>query len=253
MPLDLSGLDSHEFNFAFPLRWEALENDVVKLVPFVSRTHGELFWSKFSPDREVLMQWMPWSPPTTLELFLALLEHTFPAADSTSIVMSVVDKSQPDDPGVLGGALAGLIGLANTNADNLCTEVGPVLTLRAYQRTHVTANAVGILLRYCLNLPSDAEAPGLGLRRVAWTTSPMNVGSQRTAERMGFVKEGVSRWKWVVPREKEAGVNTPRPGDPDRRPGRDSINYAICWDDWERDAKDVVKERMASSLQRSNA
>lgn len=236
--------------FSFPLRWDALENEVVKLIPFISRDHGNLLWSKFEPDREGIMRWLPFAAPSTLDKFLTFVESLNSFKDKNAIAFAIVDKTRPDEGG-FGGGLAGLLGLLNTSEEHLRTEVAPVLTLPAYQGTHVTANAVGLLLRYCLNLPSDREVPGLGLRRVAWTTSPLNIGSQKTAEKLGFVKEGMSRWKWIMPMEKQSLGNLPHPEATDRRPGRDSVDYAICWDDWEGGVREVVEERMASTRQRS--
>lgn len=108
-----------------------------------------------------------------------------------------------DAPGV-GGAHAALLGLVQTSAEDLRTEIAPVMTLmtlRAYQRTHVTTNAFGLLRPF--NLPSDPEAPGLSLRRMVWTASPGNQASAQTAERIGFTREGVLRWVSVLTEGRE--------------------------------------------------
>lgn len=242
-PNDVYGPDPYDINFIFPLRWEALENDVVKLTPFVPRSHGALYWSKFAPDRIELTRHLPWAH-TTLEAFLACVEKDF-RSDPNYVLLAVVDKTRAEEAPGLGGAIAGLIGFVETSKDNLRTEVGPVLTLRAYQRTHVTANAAGLLLHYAFGLPSDSLAPGLGLRRVQWTVFPGNEASARTAKGLGFKEEGVMRWKWILPEIKEG--KEPRAEDPVRGKGRDTIMFAICWDDWENAVDSIVKQRMAKS------
>ncbi|PFH45122.1 hypothetical protein AMATHDRAFT_71982 [Amanita thiersii Skay4041] len=55
------------------------------------------------------------------------------------------------------------------------------MILSPFQRTRVTSNAVGLLLPYCLDVPS---AEGLGLRRVVWQASVLNSKSVKVANRM---------------------------------------------------------------------
>ncbi|KAK0221352.1 hypothetical protein IW262DRAFT_1373079 [Armillaria fumosa] len=57
------------------------------------------------------------------------------------------------------------------------------MILPAFQRTHATSNAVGILLNCALNLPADG---GLGLRRVVWIAGASNAPSVGTATRTGW-------------------------------------------------------------------
>jgi RimJ/RimL family protein N-acetyltransferase len=105
----------------------------------------------------------------------------------------------------LGGAMAGMMSYMTTSKANWVrvrrrmpyspvltrflsqsTEIGFVITLKSAQRTHVTSNAVGMLMKYALNLPSDPTFPGLGLRRVQWTCDSGNKPSLTTAKRLGF-------------------------------------------------------------------
>ena len=117
------------------------------------------------------------------------------------------------------------------------------MTLPAFQRTHVTGNAIGLLLHYCLELPASSVGskdapnqpfgPGLGLRRVQWTSNAENSKSRRAAERMGFRFEGTLRWIMVL----EEGKLGPAPSEERAKlckgPGRHSHMLSICWDDWE--------------------
>lgn len=131
-----------------------------------------------------------------------------------------------------------MAGLLSTDVENQCTEIGFIMTLPAFQRTHVTTNAVGLLLHYCLEMPTadgiqQKYGPGLGLRRVQWQCHAENTPSRRHAERIGMKLEGVIRWQRVL----EAGkVGHEVPEDRKRlcaKVGRHSYMLAMCWDDWE--------------------
>ena len=142
-------------------------------------------------------------------------------------------------------ALAGLIGLLNSSPTNLAIEIGFIMILPSFQRTHVTSNAVGLLLHYALDLPVDG---GLGLRRAVWQANALNEASVRSAERMGFKLEAVLRWDRVLPIGKDDAGN--KKGDRDGDPragyvGRDTAMLSICWDDWESGGKERVDAIMA--------
>jgi RimJ/RimL family protein N-acetyltransferase len=157
------------------------------------------------------------------------------------VLFAVLNKCV-SNPGVLSEELAGIIGFLETSAANLCTEIGFVITFPRFQRTHITSNAIGLLLHFALDLPA---AGGLGLRRVAWKANAANAQSVRTAERMGFRKEGVVRWERALPKGKTAGGNAisgeRASGDPKREClGRDTVLLSLCWDDWEEGGQEAV-------------
>ncbi|KAJ7303767.1 acyl-CoA N-acyltransferase [Mycena albidolilacea] len=224
----------HDVNFCFPVP-PNLQNDRVKLVPFFPSEHADAFFAAAGAHPE---------------LFTYL---TFGAQDFVTTVIE--QRIQPDrgtvlfavfDTSVAGAApqLAGTIGLLDTSAANLSTEVGFVITLPRFQRTHVTSNAAGLLLQWALETP---EAGGLGLRRVAWKANVHNAGSVRVAERLGFRREGVLRWDRVIPAGRTKGGNGGgvRGGDP--RPdylSRDTLLLGLCWDDWESGARESVNKIM---------
>jgi RimJ/RimL family protein N-acetyltransferase len=118
------------------------------------------------------------------------------------------------------------------------------MILPSFQRTHVTSNAVGLLLHYALDLPVDG---GLGLRRAVWQANVFNEASVRSAERMGFKLEAVLRWDRVLPIDKDDARNKKgeRNGDPRAGcVGRDTAMLSICWDDWESGGKEHVDSIM---------
>jgi RimJ/RimL family protein N-acetyltransferase len=178
------------------------------------------------------------APFATAQDFVSAIMEIQP--DRGVALFAVLDTSSP-------GAvpqLAGMIGLLATSPTNLSTEIGFVITLPRFQRTHVTSNAVGLLLRWTLEVPAEG---GLGLRRVAWRANVHNARSVRAAERLGFRREGVFRWDTVLPAEKIEGGNRGgiRAGDPKPRSlGRDTVFLSLCWDDWEAGARESVNEVM---------
>ncbi|PBK84154.1 hypothetical protein ARMGADRAFT_1000386 [Armillaria gallica] len=156
---------------------------------------------------------------------------------------AVYDKSKSDHP------YAGIITYINSSAEDLVTEIGFVMILPAFQRTHVTSHAVGILMYYALNLPADG---GLGLRRVVWTASALNAPSVGAAKRMGFQMEGVMRWARVWPEAKIRGSGGVRVRKEDPRAeefayGRNVAVLSVCWDDWEAGTKEQVNVVMAGT------
>jgi RimJ/RimL family protein N-acetyltransferase len=221
---------SYDINFAFTLP-TTLETSRVKLIPFIPSQHAERFFE--STKGHDLFRLIPFSC-TTWEEFLGFVELL--RGDSSCVLLLVIDKTKVDPTDHnLGGSMAGMIGLVHHSKQNLSTEIGPVLILPPFQRTHVCTNAVGIMMRYCLELPS---AGGLGFRRVQWTANLMNLASVKVAERMGFVREGTLRWSWVLPEGKEGKKS--REGDPVSGLGRDSVLLAVCWDDWEGGVREHV-------------
>ena len=172
------------------------------------------------------------SPGNTLfAIFDKTKRNTSIIGDGTR---TVPEEEQPDE------ALAGLIALLYSSSTNLVTEIGGVMILPPFQRTHISSNATGLLLQYALNLPSQSP-PGLGLRRVVWQANVLNKSSVHLAERMGFRLEGVLRWERVLPPGKQEVGQTPREGDPRRDyVGRDTALLALCWDDWENGGREKV-------------
>ncbi|KAJ7707711.1 acyl-CoA N-acyltransferase [Mycena rosella] len=216
----------YDVNFNHPLPPSRLQTSRVLLQPFLPLVHGDEFYSKLAAHPEITR----FLPITTLTP--ASIEQNF-RADPTSILFAVIDKTKGEQ-----GAFAGVISLIHTSALNLSTEIACVICFPEFQRTFVNSNAVGILMRYCLDLPKDG---GLGFRRVQWTANPVNSASVRAAERMGMKREGVLRWTWVLPEGKEGKTAGEGRGE---GVGRDSVLFAICWDDWENGGREHVEQVM---------
>ncbi|KAI6021526.1 hypothetical protein BKA83DRAFT_4283209, partial [Pisolithus microcarpus] len=151
------GPEPYDVNFVFRVP-PVLFSAKVRLVPFVPRVHAAAYFDGVR-GYESMYQHMPVALEHPLDL-LRLTEDF--RRNTSSILFAIIDTTR---------SIAGLIGLLDTNVDHLVTEIGPVI------RTHVGSHAVGLLLKYTLELPPA----GLGLRRV-------------------LVFEGVSRWKLTLPK-----------------------------------------------------
>ncbi|KAF5367450.1 hypothetical protein D9758_003650 [Tetrapyrgos nigripes] len=241
-------------NFCFPIP-DALENDRIKIVPFISTSlyqpseHLDHV-SSFVQDQS-LWQYLPFGPFSTPSDFISQFYEKRVRANKGEILFVILDKTFPKVPknGEEGAntlfQVAGLIGYLNSNAWDLVTEIGFVVVFPKFQRTHVASNAVGLLLRYAFDLSEDG---GLGLRRVQWSANVKNEASIRLAERMGLKVEAVMRWARVLKPEKAVGSNggSVRRGDPRAEcPGRDTALLATYWDDWENGLREKVDAVMA--------
>jgi RimJ/RimL family protein N-acetyltransferase len=189
---------------------------------------------------------MPSGPFSTLSEFLSQFLHKTSLPDPSFVTYAIIDKTRPHSPSDPEGELAGMMSFMDTSPVHLSTEIGYVVVLPNYQRTHVTTNAIGLMLQYALD---SEEKGGLGLRRVQWKANERNEGSIKAAERLGFRREGLLRWHFVFrdgERKGKAGNGRALPrGSYKGDLGRDTVVLGICWDDWEEGAKEVVERVMA--------
>ncbi|EGX50054.1 hypothetical protein AOL_s00076g405 [Orbilia oligospora ATCC 24927] len=238
-------------NFCIPTVLREVSNERVKLIPFNPALHTAEFIKRVQDSPEVWTHG-PVGPFESAENFDTDFIDKIVRPKTDMLLYAVIDRCKPPTLADKDGALAGLIAYLGTSPANLCTEIGFVVTLPQFQRTHVTSNAVGLLLKLALDSPNEG---GLGFRRVQWMTSSVNHPSIKTAEKMGFTKEGVIRWDRLYP----GGANTGKesngkPLDVDgkvghmngRDLGRDSVMFSMCWDDWYLSGmREHVNERMA--------
>jgi RimJ/RimL family protein N-acetyltransferase len=227
------GTDPYDINWILPLHEATLQSKRVKLTPFIPALHAKEYAEQSAAHPE-LHRWIPMQLSSLDEILTAVELRV--RRDPTCILFAIIDKAR-------GGAMAGVIRLVNVSPANLSAEIGWAVVFPAFQRTYVTSNAVGLLLRYCLDLPIPGAArPGLGFRRVQWTAHAANRASAAAAERMGFRDEGVLRWGRVLPEGMEGNGIALRDGDPlNARPGRHSLMLSLCADDWENGGREHVE------------
>jgi RimJ/RimL family protein N-acetyltransferase len=183
---------------------------------------------------------MPSGPYPTDEALQQALETETPFNQSGTLTYAIIDKTRPasaEDDVDDQGQLAGMVSYMNSHAANRTTEIGCVVILPAFQRTHVTSNVVGLLLRHAFRARDDSADSGLGMVRVVWQTSSVNAASLRVAERFAFRHEGVLRWHRLFPDGRRNGklgngeaVMPPGTGVHDL--WRHTVVLALCWDDW---------------------
>lgn len=189
---------------------------------------------------------MPSGPYATTEEFVSQFLDKTSRQNIGWFTFAVIDKSRPGSAEDEEGELAGMMSFMDTTTVHLSTEIGCIVILPRYQRTHVTTNAVGLMLHFALDGPAVG---GMGLRRVQWKTSSMNTPSIRTAARLGFQHEGVLRWHMTFRQGAEkhkVGNGRALPRDsPGGDYGRDTVILALCWDDWEAGMRDEIAKAMA--------
>ena len=232
---ELYGPDPYDLNFPFPIHLESLQTDRVTLTPFIPSVHAKAYWEAIAPHNIELFKYYP----STCKSFEEVLEffELYIRRDPARIIFSIIDKTKPDPTHPeFGGSLAGVVGLYNTRGPDLASEIGHVLVFKEFHGTHVAQNAVGVLVRFCMDDPT-ASPPGLGLRRLQWFCHPNNAKSAGLAEKMGMKREGILRWHRLLSPELAEFGRKPRGGDPHY--GRDTLVLSVCWDEWEAVRKNV--------------
>lgn len=113
------------------------------------------------------------------------------------------------------GKVVGTCTLYDLSEPNGRAEIGFVLGAHAWRNGYM-AEALGALAQY-----SFYE---LGLNRLEADTDPRNTRSIATLERLGFVREGHLRERWIISGEKS-----------------DTLLYGLLLEDWERIHGPMVK------------
>lgn len=230
----------------FPFSINGISNDRIKLIPFDPERHGDTFFNLSSPYPEIYSH-MPVGPWDSANDF----KREFTEGPSNGIIsfsnpesftFAIIDKTRAPSPEDPEGELAGTMSFIRTSPTHLCTEVGFVVILPPYQRTHVARNAVGLVLHLALESP---ERGGMGLRRVDWRASTSNLASSKLAEKMGFERVGVVPWHIRFVKGKLRGkIGNGKELPPDCDPDdvwRDTVNYCLAWDRWESGVRETVQ------------
>jgi len=232
-PNELYGPTPYDINFHFPFRPQSLETQSISLVPFIPRLHAEAFFQYMvsHPDDALLMRFRV---PDTIEELLEFFELHY-RRNPANITFAALDRRT--------GQIGGIVSLENCDPINRTAAISFGLAFRRFRGTYGAPIAVALVLRYCLNLPTDA-VPGLGLRRVTWTCHSKNVKSQTLALTLGMQLEAEQRWVRVHKGTKEGNELELRKGDPCRDGGVDSLVFVVCFDDWESGTKKSVADML---------
>lgn len=235
-------------NFCLPIQ-TPIFNERVKLVPWETDLHGATFVAE-TREHADLFAYTPNGPFPTVASFREIFEDQDSGLNILTnqeiIFFAVIDKTKPPSPQDEEGELAGLVGYIFTSANNLSTELGPIVTFPRFQGTHVTKNAVGLLMDYAF---TPADNGGLGLMRLQWICNAANLASMKVAEALGFEKVGLIPWHWRFINGKSQGkIGNGKPPPPGSDPDdvwRDTWMYSLAWDLWEKEAREKVEKAMA--------
>lgn len=234
--------------FHFPIE-TPIANDRVKLIPFGLDLHGATFIAQSADHPELFanISFGPFSAVSELQALFTRPDTILSLSNPAHTTFAIIDKTRgrsPEDP---EGELAGMVAYINTSRAHLSSEVGAIVVLPGYQRSHVASNTVGLMLRHGF-APAGAEG-GMGLQRFQWHCSTANTASARVAERMGFEKVGRIPYHMKFPLGKRSGkLGNGKPLPPGSHPDdvwRDSFYYSLSWDVWQSEAREKVEKAMS--------
>ncbi|KAK8865855.1 hypothetical protein IAR55_001003 [Kwoniella newhampshirensis] len=232
--------EEYDFNFCFEVK--EIRSDRVELRPFVPSLHAQLLADGISKCDPGMTKWLP-RAFDGVEDVLQWAEVTIRSQPSacawaifTSPASSETRVNREDY------VLAGMISMINSDVGMMVSELGWILILEPFQRSHVLSHAAGLIIHRILDMPSDG---GLGLRRAQWFATSLNEKSKAAALRLGFSLDGILRAHRVLPKGRE-GVRPGRKGDYlEDQMTRDSWLASISWDQWEGGVRDHVDKLMA--------
>ncbi|PSR83197.1 acetyltransferase [Coniella lustricola] len=231
--------------FCLPLK-TPIFNERVKLIPFDVDLHSAAFVSQ-TKDRPDLFAHLPKGPWASLAEWKAMWaepDFTFSPSNPSSFLFAIIDTTRPPSAEDDEGEFAGVVAYMNTSQLSRSTEIGFIVVLPAYQRTHVALNTTGLLLQYAFD-----DDTGLALARVGWWTSSKNVASARLAEKIGFSKVGEIPYHMAFPLGRMNGkVGNGKPLPPRSDPDdvwRDSLLFSVSWDQWKAGSRKMMEVLMA--------
>ena len=134
----------------------------------------ELIFNMFNQQREYFSEWLPF------------VENTNQVSDTRMFVEAVLNNDSPDITCAIfyNNEFVGLVGLKETDMMNHKVEIGYWLSAD-YQKKGIITRACKTMIGYAFN--------EMGMNKVALKAAVGNVKSQRVAERLGFVRDGIER------------------------------------------------------------
>ncbi|KAL1849911.1 hypothetical protein Daus18300_013106 [Diaporthe australafricana] len=239
----------HKLNqFCFPAR--KLSNELVELAPFSASKHAAAFYD-LSKEHPGLYAHYPQGPYNDYKSFMTSFVCGLLAETHESLAFAIIDKTKTEAPldnstsNAGEGGFAGVIAFMDANPTSRTLTIGTLFTLPSFQRTHVTSNAVSLMLQHALGPQPDG---GLGLVRVQWRLDSLHEGSARVAKRMGFRYEGTEIWfrliKDGVARGKVGNGKPPPPGSEEGDVWHDKTTSSMCWDDWAQGGREITLTAM---------
>ncbi|WVQ86084.1 hypothetical protein IAT38_008252 [Cryptococcus sp. DSM 104549] len=234
-----------EYDHNFCLEVKQLSSDRVELRPFIPSLHAQLLLDGvLACDQAKLFNWLPMVKWETISDVLIFVESQ--ARVNFGVLLYAVFSAPKDSVGPVDPAdyqFAGTCALIDAEPSQLTVEIGCMIILEPFQRTHVNTHTTGLLMHRILDLPADG---GLGFRRAMWGCSLLNVKSSTAAQRLGFKHEAVLRCRRIAATGKTAGTRPGRKGDPhENNWSGDSWWSSVIWTDWEEGVREHIDKLMA--------
>ncbi|ORY25917.1 hypothetical protein BCR39DRAFT_542512 [Naematelia encephala] len=225
-------VSEYDQNFVFPVK--VLRSDRVELRPFIPSEHATILQDGLNQD---MLEWLPLElKPEGLYAFIEKSFRSNPAFLWHAIYTSLDPNPTPDQY-----EIAGTIGMINASVADQGAELGWIMILPKFQKTHTLTHAAGTMMHRILDSPTSG---GLGLRRCQWFTNSLNDKSKSAALRLGFTHEGTLRAHRVLPLGKN-GARDGREGEKQDLKSRDSWLASVIWTEWEGGVRDHVDKLMA--------
>lgn len=161
---------------------DVLDLDRLRLRPFAEGDAPFLFEMYSDPQTSRYLSYPPFKEPSQAEAMLGRIIAA--QAEGRTVDRVLVRKSD--------GVPIGSCTLFSWNKQCARAEIGFSL-VRAYGSQGYMGEALRGFIDY-------AFGP-LGMKRIEADIDPRNLGSAKTLERLGFVKEGYMRERWIVAEE----------------------------------------------------
>ena len=166
--------------------------------PLAAQSHTEELYTASTPaDAAARFQYLPDTPPTSLESFTKWVETA--AASPDPLFFAVIDKRT--------GRVEGRQTLMRINPPHQNIEIGNIYWGPAISQSPVTTEANFLFARYAFD--------ELGYRRYEWKCNALNAPSRSAALRFGFRFEGHFRRDTIV-----------------RGRSRDTTWYSVIAEEW---------------------
>jgi ribosomal-protein-serine acetyltransferase len=149
-----------------------VDNDI--LLKEIGLEDVESIFYTIDSEREYMAEWLPFVELTQDISFTRQFVQNYLDAEEKDLTCVVYYKQQ----------FVGLVGLKDTDYDNLKVEIGYWLS-ESFQHQGIITRSCKALIDYSFN--------ELQMNRIQLKAATGNVKSQAVAERLGFTREGIER------------------------------------------------------------
>lgn len=140
----------------------------------LSEGHIEEIYKTIDSQRAYLGEWLPFVEYSREEAFTKAFVESYTLSDRANVTFALF----------YDGLFAGVVGLKDTDFQNLKTEIGYWLS-EPFQHQGLMTRACKFVVRYAFEK--------MGMNRIQLKAAAGNRKSQKVAERLGFKQEGVER------------------------------------------------------------